>query len=125
MLTQSLVKVIFENGGLVLTAQDIKRILVEDGGAVKGVAMNDGAVFEARVVISTLDIHQTFLRLIGEDKLDRDFAETLEPWMWEHWSFFSTHLALDEAPDFIASKGDPEINKALIYLLGQRRLMSI
>ena len=118
MLTQSLVKVIFENGGLVLTAQDIKRILVEDGGAVKGVAMNDGAVFEARVVISTLDIHQTFLRLIGEDKLDRDFAETLEPWMWEHWSFFSTHLALDEAPDFIASKGDPEINKALIYLFG-------
>ena len=117
MLTQSLIKVILENKGTLLTTQNIKKIIVEDGKAV-GVEREDGEVFEAKAVISTIDTHQTFLKLIGEDKIGEDFAESLKPWMWEHWSFFSTHLALEEAPEFTAAKGDSEINQALIYLLG-------
>jgi len=117
MLTQSLIKAVLENGGTLLTNQNLKRIVVEDGEA-RGVERDDGAVFEARVVLSTLDTHQTFIKLVGEGNLDEEFCEVLKPWMWEHWAFFSTHLALKEAPKFKAAEKDPEIDRGLIYLLG-------
>lgn len=117
MLTQALIKVIRENGGVVLTSQNLKEIMVEDG-KVKGVQREDGAVFESPIVLSTIDTHQSFLNLMGEDNLDQDFTDSLKMWRWEKWSFLSLHLALDEAPDFIVAKDDQELNKSLIYVLG-------
>lgn len=117
MLTQSLIKVILENRGKLLTSQIIKRIIVE-GGVSKGVELQDGTVFEAKAVISTLDLQQTFLQMVGEENLDNEFVETLKPWMWEHWSLFGLHLALDEAPNFTMAKDNLELNQALIYILG-------
>ena len=117
MLTQSLIKVNLENGGKLLTNQNLKRIVVDNGKAL-GVEREDGTVFEAKAVISTLDLHQTFFKLVGEENLDGEFSEGLKLWMWEHWGFFSIHLALNEAPHFKAAEKDPEINRALIYLLG-------
>jgi phytoene dehydrogenase-like protein len=117
-LAQALYKVIMENGGLVLTAQEIKRIMVSDGKAT-GVEKEDGTIFEAdKAVISTIDQHQTFLKLVGEDKLDKDFVASIKVWKWEHWSLLGIHMALEEAPDFTAARDDPELNKAFIYILG-------
>jgi phytoene dehydrogenase-like protein len=66
VMAQALGKVIHENKGVTVNNVRIKRIIME-GGAAKGVELDDGATVKAKVVISTIDPHQTFLGLIGED----------------------------------------------------------
>jgi phytoene dehydrogenase-like protein len=118
MVAQALQKAIYENGGKVLNTQRIKRIIVEAGTA-KGVELEDGTLIHAsKVLASTIDPHQTFLKLVGEEHLDEDFLEQIKGWQWEKYSLTGLHLALKEAPNFTAAASDPEINKAFVYLLG-------
>ena len=117
-LAQALTKVIMENGGMLLTSQTIKRIIVSNGRAT-GVDKEDGTVFEAdKAVISTIDQDQTFLKLVGEDKLDEEFVSSIKTWQWEHWSLLGIHMALEEPPDFTVAKADPGLNKSFGYILG-------
>jgi len=117
-LSNALLKVVVENKGIVQTTVRIKRIIVEDGAA-KGVELEDGTEIRAnKAVISTIDTHQTFLKYVGEDKLDKDFVEMIKVWQWEKWSLFDVHMALEEAPNFTAAASDPEINNSFIYVLG-------
>ena len=118
MAAQALYKVIYENGGTVLNSQIIRRIIVDDGAA-KGVELDDGTTIQAnKAVVSTIDTHQTFLKMVGEDNLDSDFVDKIKAWQWEKYSLMGLHLALKEAPDFTVAASDPEINKAFIYILG-------
>ena len=115
-LAQALIKVLLENGGELRTAAYIKRIIVQDGTAT-GIELEDGRTYEAaKAVISTIETHQTFLKLVGEEHLESDFVESTRLWQWEHWSLLGIHLALEEAPDFTAAQADPEINRPFIYL---------
>ena len=103
MVAQALQKAIYEHGGQVLNSQRIKRIIVEDGAA-KGVELEDGTVIHAsKAVASTVDPHQTFLKLVGEKHLDEDFASQIKGWEWEKYSLAGLHLALKEAPNFSAA----------------------
>ena len=117
-LPQALNKVFIENGGNVFSPRRVTKIIVE-GGEAKGIELGDGLTIEAgTAVISTLDTHQTFLKLVGEDKLDKDFIEALNAWKWEHWSFLGAHLALQAAPEFSVASNNGDITNALIYVLG-------
>jgi len=117
-LSNALLKILFENQGQVRTSAQIKRIILE-GGAAKGVVLEDGTEFRAnKAVISTIDTHQTFLKLVGEDNLEADFVEKIKLWQWEKWSLFDAHLALEEPPNFKAAASNPDINKAAVYVLG-------
>ncbi|MBI2862038.1 MAG: NAD(P)/FAD-dependent oxidoreductase, partial [Chloroflexi bacterium] len=118
-VSQAMYKVIHENGGVVLGSKLIKRVIV-DGGAAKGVELHDGTVFESnKAVMSSLDPHQTWFKLVGKDKLDKDFVESLEMWRWEKWSLMQMHSGIEEpGPKFKAAAGDSEIDKAYLYLLG-------
>jgi phytoene dehydrogenase-like protein len=118
MVASAFNRIIMENGGLTMTSRRVKRIIVEDNTA-KGVEMDDGTVFEAtKAVVSTLDTHQTFLHLIGEDKLSEDFSESINSWMWETESLFVVHLALDSPPNLSVASANPELNQANIYVIG-------
>jgi len=116
-LPQEINKVFLENGGRSMAPYHVKRIIVENGTAT-GVELEHGPVIKARAVISTIDTDQTFLKLVGEDNLDKEFVESTKSWLWEHWSLLGTHLALEEAPRFTCAKDDPEINNAFVYVLG-------
>ena len=118
VLAQGLIKALLENKGMVFTSREMKRIIVKDGKAT-GVEMKDGTVFEAdKAVLSTIDTHQTFLKYVGEENLNKEFVESLKLWRWEKWALMGVHVSLFEPPDFTAASADPEINKALIYILG-------
>ena len=83
MVAQALNKVVHENGGMVLNNQRIKRIIVEDGTA-KGVEMENGNIIWAeKAVISTIDVRQTFLNLVGSDNLNDEFEQKIKLWKWE------------------------------------------
>lgn len=117
-LSNALARVIQEpGGGHVRGSIEIKRIIVENGRA-RGVELEDGTVYEAeKAVVSSIDPHQTFLDLTGEENLPAHFVERIKQWQWEKWSLFSLHLALEEAPRFAASDGE-NIDNALMYVMG-------
>ena len=117
-LSNALTKYMLEYGGEILTSVRIKRIIV-DGGTAKGVELEDGTKYMAnKAVISTIDTHQTFLKLVGEDNLDSTLVEKIKAWEWEHWSLCHLHMALEEPPQFAAAANNPDINNAFIYVLG-------
>ena len=117
-LSNALTKFILECGGEIITNAQIKQIIVE-GGTAKGVELEDGTQYKAsKAVISTIDPHQTFLKLVGEDNLEPNFVEKIKAWEWEHWSLCHLHLALEEPPQFAAAANNPDLNKAFIYVLG-------
>ena len=125
MVAQALNKVIHENKGLVKNNQRVKKIIVE-GGEARGVEMEDGVVYEAiKAVISTIDPHQTFLELVGEDKLDFALADKMKRWQWEAYSLLGIHSALEEMPQFTAAASNPDINSAGIYILGYENVQEL
>jgi len=71
-----------------------------------------------KFVCSSLNPHQTFLELVGEEHLDSDFVTRVEEWNYSDWSFFTLHLALFKAPGFRIAESDPSLNNSLIYVLG-------
>ena len=117
-LAQAINKAFVENGGNVYSPRRIERIIVEDGKA-KGIELEKGQVIEARkAVLSTIDTHQTFLKYIGEDKLDKEFVESIKAWNWEHWSLFGVHLALLKPPKFKVADKNPDAGKGFVYVIG-------
>jgi phytoene dehydrogenase-like protein len=117
-LSNALLKAVLENGGAVKTSVRIKRIIMENGAA-RGVELADGTQIRAnKAVVSTIDTHQTFLKLVGEENLEEEFVEKIKIWQWEKWSLFDVHLALAEAPRFAAAAANPDLDRAFIYLLG-------
>lgn len=118
-LSHAISRVIQESGcGRLRGSIRIKRIVVENGTA-KGVELENGTLIEARkAVISSIDPHQTFLELVGEEHLPEHFVERIREWKWEKWSLCSLHAALEEPPDFASANGNPDINKGLMYILG-------
>jgi phytoene dehydrogenase-like protein len=84
-----------------------------------GCLLEDGTrLLAEKAVVSTIDLHQTFLEYVGEESLDPLFADSLRSWEWEEWSLCNLHLALLEPPRFKAAERRPELDRAFIYLLG-------
>jgi phytoene dehydrogenase-like protein len=111
-------KYIAEHGGRIITGALIKRIIVENNEA-KGVELEDGTIIEAeKFVCSTLNPHQTFFELIGKEKLDEELATRVSQWQYSNTTLYNLHLALTELPQFTFAKDNPELQKALIYVLG-------
>jgi phytoene dehydrogenase-like protein len=121
-VSNALLKSIFEHQGQIRTGAQIRRILVE-GGEARGVELEDGTQLLAeKAVVSTIDLHQTFLEYVGEGNLDPQFADSIRAWEWEEWSLCNLHLALAEPPRFRAAESQPEIDRALIYVLGYQSM---
>jgi phytoene dehydrogenase-like protein len=117
-LVHILNKNILENGGRVLTGEIVKRIIVEDGEA-KGVELNDGTVIKAnKFVASSLNPQQTFNELVGPEHLDDYLNQRIENWQYTDWSFFSVHLALKQRPRLKIATSNPELDDALVYVVG-------
>ncbi|MDA8335062.1 MAG: NAD(P)/FAD-dependent oxidoreductase [Peptococcaceae bacterium] len=117
-LAHVLYKTVVENGGRALSCATVEKIIIENGRAT-GVRVEDGTVYEAKkFVASSLDPHQTFLRLAGEENLDPELARRVRDWAWEKYSLFDVHLALSEAPRFKAAELNPDLNNSLMYVVG-------
>ena len=79
----------------------------------------DGRTVRARqFVASTMDVHQTFEKMIGRAQLPAAFLEKLDRFQYTDWTLFGLHLALHEAPRFAAATFDPNINRTLKWSIG-------
>jgi beta-carotene ketolase (CrtO type) len=102
-LTQALVKLVKSKGGVILTEQKVKNVIVEQGQAV-GVRVADGKDYLAKQgVISNIDAQRLFLQLLKpedvnpvlREKIDRRIVNNNE-------TILKIDCALSEAPRFEA-----------------------
>ncbi|HXG50609.1 MAG TPA: NAD(P)/FAD-dependent oxidoreductase [candidate division Zixibacteria bacterium] len=97
-LAQGLLRAAQSRGAEVRTESPVDRILVSDGRAT-GVALRNGDEFHAAVVVSAVDVKQTFLRLVDPSHLDPDFLLDVRN-IRSQGTVAKIHLALDGLPRF-------------------------
>lgn len=117
ILAHALWRALLNNGGEVTSLTRVQKILVEDGKAV-GVELDTGQQYFAPVVVSTVDVKQTFLKMIGADKLDSGFVSRVKAFRLDEFSVFAVHMALREAPRFKTLPGYDDINQAFRLNIG-------
>lgn len=105
-LTQALVKLVQSKGGVILTEQMVKRVIVDDGCAV-GVRVAEGKEYRAKKgVISNIDVQRLFLQLVDQADLDSADSELRERVkrriVNNNETILKIDCALSEAPRFEA-----------------------
>jgi phytoene dehydrogenase-like protein len=117
-LARGLMESFVAAGGTFQPQINIERIVIENGRAT-GIELAYGPTVRARqFVASTLDVHQTFEKLVGREQLPAAFLKKLDGFQYTAWSLFGLHLALNESPRFTAEKFDPNINRSLKWSIG-------
>jgi|YNPNPStandDraft_1061719.scaffolds.fasta_scaffold02806_1 phytoene dehydrogenase-like protein len=117
-LAHGISKFIEAHGGRVWEASHVREIIVEAGRAT-GVVLDDGRRIMARkVVASSVDIPQTFLELLAEDRLDPETLGKARQYSFSKLVLFGVHLALNEPPRYTSAAFDPEIDHGLNYNIG-------
>jgi phytoene dehydrogenase-like protein len=105
-ITQAMAKALAEKGGIVRTGAPVRRILIEAGRAA-GVELESGERLDAKLVLANTDPNRTFLKLVGREHLDEDFAHGIE--RFRQWSGSCRfNFALSGVPEF-ACKPEPGI----------------
>jgi phytoene dehydrogenase-like protein len=112
----ALARQVVKNGGLILEAAPVERILIEDGRAAGVQIAHEGRVLRSKVVMSSLDPHTTFLDLVGAEHLPELLKQEVEGWEWEKWSFNTLHIAASEPPKYACD--DPWIDKCFAVVHG-------
>jgi phytoene dehydrogenase-like protein len=106
---------IVKAGGLILEHAPVCKILM-DGGRAAGVELAEGRTLRSKVVMSTLDPHTTFLDFVGAENLPATLKESVEGWTYDKWSYYTLHVASDEAPRYACD--DPWINESFMVIFG-------
>lgn len=115
----ALAREIMSNGGTILDAAEVTKILMENG-RVAGVATAEGRVLRSKVVMSTLDPHTTFLDLVGGENLPPELKEAVGRWQYDKWSYYTLHVASKEPPRYACD--DPWVNDAFMTVFGVESL---
>ena len=90
------IRVLTKHGSVLRTRTKATKILVENN-RVTGVEVSSGERVGAKYVVSNIDARQTFFDLIGQEKLNKKFAERLNK-MEPSGSFFQVWLGVDMDP---------------------------
>jgi phytoene dehydrogenase-like protein len=116
-LAHALVRVIVKAGGRVFPQVPVEEIVVEDGRAV-GVRTPDGFVRAHKLVASSIDVNQTFEKLIAAEHLPEKTVEDVHAVEYQDATLFNVHLAMNGFPRYRAAEFDPDIDRAWILNIG-------
>lgn len=99
-LPLALAKYIEARGGSVITSATIDEFLISNGECY-GIKLENGEEITAsKAVVSSLDVKQTFLRLVEPEHLSSKFIRMVENFSFGKVSIVRAHYALNEAPKF-------------------------
>jgi phytoene dehydrogenase-like protein len=91
-LVDSMKNVIEGNGGVIHPSSEVTRIIVEQGRAV-GLKTKDNRVYHGDIFISSINPSDTFIKMIGEKKLPRDYTDSIRSLNFSK-SAFQVYLGL-------------------------------
>jgi phytoene dehydrogenase-like protein len=123
-LARGLMETFIAAGGTFLNQADVERIVV-DGGQAAGVVLRDGRALGAKFVASTVDVAQTFGKMVATADLPEAYRDKVARFRDTQWTIFGVHLALRQAPDYTSADFDPDVNKALKYNIGSETIASL
>ena len=92
-----------EAGAVIHTRAGVAKVLLNRGRAT-GVVLENGDYIFADVVVSSVDPHLTFLKMVGTEHLPDDFVEDVRRYKLRG-SSGKINLALDALPDFTCLPG--------------------
>jgi phytoene dehydrogenase-like protein len=90
-------------GAEIRTEAPVRSLLLQNGRAA-GVVLDNGDEIRAKTVVSGLDPHRTFLKLVGEEHLDPELAAQVRRFKMRG-SSGKVNLALDALPEFACLPG--------------------
>jgi len=90
-------------GAEIKVTAPVKNILVTNGEAT-GVVLENGDYSLGRAILSSVDPRQTFIKMVGADRLPGEFLEDIQRYKFRG-SSGKVNLALDALPDFTALPG--------------------
>jgi phytoene dehydrogenase-like protein len=120
-LAHALMRIIVRGGGRVFPQTPVEEIVVEDGRAV-GVRTPDGFIRAHKLVVSGVDVNQTFETLLAAEHVPAQTLAEVRAVEYQDASLFNAHLALNGFPEYKAAEFDPDINRAWILNIGYERL---
>jgi phytoene dehydrogenase-like protein len=101
---------IYAHGGHIMEQAEPRRILVKNGRAV-GVELLDGRRIQADFVVSTLNPHQTFHRLLGGETISEELSGKAENYRYQS-------VGPRDAPRYRATETDPDVASTWLVFLG-------
>ncbi|UCE87470.1 MAG: NAD(P)/FAD-dependent oxidoreductase, partial [Deltaproteobacteria bacterium] len=119
-LAASLARFANRNGARLERAAEVTKILT-DGTRAVGVRLASGEEIRAKKIITTTDPQMTFLDLVGEEACNAaspTLVDQAKNWEWEATSLFNVSYALRERPRYTAAAFDPDVDRALIKIMG-------
>jgi phytoene dehydrogenase-like protein len=109
---------IYAHGGHIMEQTEPRRILVKNGRAV-GVELLDGRRIHADFVVSTLNPHQTFRRLLGEEAISGELSGMAENYRYQSVGpIFGVNVATRDAPRYRAAETNPGVDDTWLVFLG-------
>jgi phytoene dehydrogenase-like protein len=97
-VTKAMAAACRERGVEIRVSAPVSRVLIEAGQA-KGVVLESGEEIRAPLVLANTDPKRTFLKLVGKENLEEDFAKDIEH-SKTGTATFRMNLALNAAPTF-------------------------
>jgi phytoene dehydrogenase-like protein len=110
-ITQAMARAAAHFGAQIRTSAGVRQILVEGGRAV-GVLTDSGEVHRAPIVVSSLDLKQTFLHLLPERAVDLGFRLRVQK-IRNEGACLKFNAALDRLPHYTAAADTSRLSGAL------------
>jgi phytoene dehydrogenase-like protein len=109
-ITQALAAAARDLGVEIRTSVPVAEVLVE-GGAARGVLLENGDTMRARAVLSNADPKRTFLKLCPASALPAEFRERIDKHYRSSGPVYKLNLALHELPRYSSAPPDmpPEL----------------
>jgi len=92
------------HGADIETSAGVAHVIIK-GGRAKGVVLEDGRELTAKTVVSGVDPHRTFMKLVGPDHLPTDLVSQIKRYRLRG-SSGKVNVALDSMPEFTGRPGD-------------------
>lgn len=102
---ETMAKSLMDKGGTIKLNTEVKKIIIK-GDAAVGVRLASGDEISADIIVSSLDTYNTFINLIGSDKVDPFLVKQIKRINYKE------HISTV----YIALKGLPKFGKELEYL---------
>ena len=116
-LAHALTSVVYKSGGDIQLNARINQLVVE-GERVVGVETGDGFI-RARFVASSLNPQQTFLELLDERVVGREWRDKARDFKFNVLApLFALYLTLREPPQYAAVEKYPHLRDAFMVILG-------
>lgn len=121
-IAQVLQRAYVRNGGQIRAVHHVEKIVVEKGRAV-GVRLRDGREWRARLaVVSNVDPYSTFVEMVGEENLPKEFIEQVKQIEVDEFSYFQIHVALKAPVRYALHEAkDPAVCSAMNVSIGPEK----